>query len=331
MSIHAEALARSFRSRRRGRIEALRGVSLQARAAEVIGILGPNGAGKTTLLRILAGVLRPDGGRLRVCDGDPFGRDGGVRDRIGFLTEAVGLPGHLRVIEYLSGFAGMNGLVGKERRGAVRRVIQQLRIGLLAGRRLGNLSQGQRRRVALARALVHDPAVILLDEPTANLDIESARSMRETILALSRTGRLVLLATHNSADVDGVCSRIGLLVEGRLHDAGPPERFTSRFRSGWKLRIRYAGNPSALEERMERIPGAVRLWSAPGEMQWWVEAPDLDFPGRIPAAPARGGGPIRILHIERQELNLEDAYLIFLSRHRSDHQKKPESRGGSRR
>ena len=215
MSIHAEALERCFRSRRTCRIEALREVSLEANAGEVIGILGPNGAGKTTLLRILAGVLRPDTGHLRVCDGDPF-HNGRVRDRIGFLTEAVGLPGRLRVIEYLCGFAGMNGLVREERRGAVRRVNRRLRIEALAGRRMGTLSQGQRRRVALARALVHDPLLVLADEPIGNLDEETGRQVMALLDRLTRqNGKNLILVTHSN-EAAAYADRILTLHDGKL-------------------------------------------------------------------------------------------------------------------
>ncbi|MCZ6670252.1 MAG: ABC transporter ATP-binding protein [Acidobacteria bacterium] len=312
--IEVERVDRSFRVQRGGSIQAIRQVCLTGRSGEIIGILGPNGAGKSTLLRLLAGVLRPDTGRIRVCGEDPRNPGGRSRERIGFFNEEVGFPERLRVTEYLRCFAGMRGLGRRQAMERVRSLLRRLDLYRIGDRRLGTLSLGIRRRVALARSIVHDPDVLLLDEPTAGLDILSARSLRELLLEQADRKRLLLLATHDGAEVEGICSRIGLLIGGKYQDVGSPERFRARFRPAWKHCLRYRGDPSTLKEGIDRIPGAVILWSAPGELHWWAEGMQTDPLPDPDRRRNREQSKLRILATERRELRLEDAYQISVER-----------------
>ena len=214
--------------KRYGSTLAVDSVSFEAPDGMVTGLLGPNGAGKTTALRALAGLVEPDGGRAAI-DGHDVRRDPrAARARLGMLPEAAGLYDRLTVREHLEYSAALQALRGPERNARVDALLDQVGLTPIASRPAGQLSLGQRRRVALARALVHDPPNIVLDEPTNGLDVLSAREVRHEIRRLASAGRAVVLATHVMPDVSAVCDRIVILARGRVVASGTPEAILAR-------------------------------------------------------------------------------------------------------
>jgi sodium transport system ATP-binding protein len=214
--------------KRFGRVDALAGASFVARDGRITGLLGPNGAGKSTTLRILATVLRADSGHATI-DGCSVAADPlGVRRRIGVLPHNSALYGNLTARENIAYFAAAQGLDGAARRDAVARAIERLGIGALAERRARGFSQGERLRTALARALVHDPQTIILDEPTNGLDVMSTRSLREIIAGLRAQGRCVLFSSHVMQEVAALCDEIVIIAGGRVAIAGTPDAIRER-------------------------------------------------------------------------------------------------------
>lgn len=211
-----------------GKALAVDGVSFAAPNGVVTGLLGPNGAGKTTALRAITGIVKPDGGTASVdgCDvqQDPLA----ARARLGVLPEAMGLYDHLTVREHLTYSGGLHGLSGRDFEGRVERLLEELCLLPLAGRLAGHLSMGQRRRVALARALVHDPRNVVLDEPTNGLDVLSAREVRREVRRLADAGCAVLLSSHVMPEVSAVCDRIVILSRGRVVASGTPAEILKR-------------------------------------------------------------------------------------------------------
>jgi sodium transport system ATP-binding protein len=205
-----------------GKTVAVDSVSFVAPNGMVTGLLGPNGAGKTTALRVLTGLVKPDGGSALV-DGRDVQQDPlTARARLGVLPEAVGLYDHLTVREHLVYSGELHCLPGPDLRHRVERLLEQLGLIPLAGRRAGQLSLGQRRRVALARALVHDPPNVVLDEPTSGLDVLSAREVRREVRRLADTGCAVVLSSHVMPEVSAVCDRIVILSRGLVVASGTP-------------------------------------------------------------------------------------------------------------
>ncbi len=199
-----------------GKVRAVRGVSFDAPDGKITGLLGPNGAGKSTTLRVLYTVLKPDEGTARI-DGVDVVSDGlGARRRIGALPHGSGLYPHLTARENIAYFARLCGLDKSEIDDRVDGIIRLLEIEGFADRRTKGFSQGQRTKVSLARALVHDPQNVLLDEPSNGLDVMATRSLRQLILKLRDAGRCVLFSSHVMQEVAALCDDICIIANGQV-------------------------------------------------------------------------------------------------------------------
>ena len=214
-------------TKRFGKVEALRGVDFTAADGEITGLLGPNGAGKSTTLRILCTVLKASGGSARVggidVADDPFG----VRRRIGVLPHNSNLYGNLSARENIAYYAQLQGLDGAVVSTAVERIVERLGIEPFADRRAKGFSQGQRLRVALARALVHDPDTLILDEPTNGLDVMATRVLRDVIRERRDSGCCVLFSSHIIQEVAALCDGIAIVAEGRVVVDGSADEIRS--------------------------------------------------------------------------------------------------------
>jgi sodium transport system ATP-binding protein len=212
--IEVESIAKTFG--RRGEVKAVDGVSLSAPDGEITGLLGPNGAGKTTLLRMLATLIVPVAGSARI-DGHDVVRDRfAVRRSIGVLSDARGLYPRLSARENIRYFGELHGLRGDALDARVDELIAVLGIADIAERRAQGFSQGERMKVAIARALVHDPQTVLLDEPTNGLDIMSTRALRDLLRELRAAGKCLLFSSHVMQEVSALCDRIVILGHGRV-------------------------------------------------------------------------------------------------------------------
>ncbi|HSC28188.1 MAG TPA: ABC transporter ATP-binding protein [Vicinamibacterales bacterium] len=211
-----------------GTTVAVDGLTFTAPDGVVTGLLGPNGAGKTTALRALTGLVKPDAGTAAVDGHDVRRGLQEARARLGVLPEAAGLYDRLTVAEHLAYSGELQGLPRREVGRRVAALLEQLGLTPLAGRLAGALSLGERRRVALARALVHDPPNVVLDEPTNGLDVLNAREVRREVRRLAASGRAVVLSSHVMPEVSAVCDRIVILSRGRVVAAGTPDEILAR-------------------------------------------------------------------------------------------------------
>jgi sodium transport system ATP-binding protein len=206
--------------KRFGSVTALGGVSFDAPDGKITGLLGPNGAGKSTTLRILYTVLKPDSGAAEIDGNDVVARSLDARRCTGALPHGSGLYPHLSARENIAYYATLCGLKGRERDDKVDGIIETLGIGEIARRRTKGFSQGQRTRVALARALVHDPRNVILDEPSNGLDVMATRGLRDLILKLKDEGRCVLFSSHVMQEVAALCDDIVIIADGRVAAQG---------------------------------------------------------------------------------------------------------------
>lgn len=214
-------------SRRLGGRRVLEDVSFSVDRGDVVGLLGANGAGKSTTLAIIAGVLAPDSGQVRVDGRDAVEHGRALRDHIGWVPENVPLWPEFTVAEALDACARLRGLAKGARRAACRRELARLDLEAVAQRLCGQLSLGQKRRVGLAQALLHEPDLLVLDEPGNGLDPLQAAGLREVIGSLS-PGRGIILSSHVFAEVEAMCGRVVILHAGRVRLDAPLER-----RAGW--------------------------------------------------------------------------------------------------
>lgn len=190
---------------------ALSGLTLEIAAGEVFGLLGPNGAGKTTTLRMLAGLYRPDDGEVWVAGLSGRSQADALRSQVGLLTEQPGLYDRLTAEENLSFFASLYGVPATQLGDRIERWLRLLGLWEHRERRAGTLSKGMRQKLAIARAVIHEPPIVLLDEPTSGLDPESARTVREAIASLATAGRTLVLCSHNLFEVERLCRRVAVL------------------------------------------------------------------------------------------------------------------------
>jgi sodium transport system ATP-binding protein len=199
-----------------GKVRAVRGVSFDAPNGKITGLLGPNGAGKSTTMRILYTVLRPDEGKALIDDVDVVEDSLGARQLIGALPHSAGLYPHLSARENIAYFARLCRMYKAEIDDRVDEIVKLLEIEDFADRRTKGFSHGQRTKVALARALVHDPRNVILDEPTSGLDVMATRSLRDLILKLKDEGRCVLFSSHIMQEVAALCDDICIIARGQV-------------------------------------------------------------------------------------------------------------------
>jgi ABC-2 type transport system ATP-binding protein len=289
---------------------AVSNVSFNVARGEIVGLLGPNGAGKSTTMRILAGFLPATAGTVRVAGWDVFAQSLEARRRIGFMPENNPLHPEMRVREYLKFRARLKGLGWRRSRERVAVVLEQCGLTDVNGRIIGQLSKGYRQRVGLADALVHEPEVIILDEPTIGLDPSQIRAVRQLIKSLA-TAHTVLLSTHILPEAEITCNRMLILYEGRILAAGTPEILQRVMRGASQIIAEIAAPETALRE----------LWAQTAEIEQYDVAPaDGEF-FRC-ALTARDGADLRALvfslvqsrgwalrELTRSRHSLEDIYV----------------------
>jgi len=216
--IEVQGLRKTF-----GDIAAVDGVDFSAPDGAVTGLLGPNGAGKTTTLRVMSGLMKADGGRVLVDGIDVAADLAGVQRRMGILPDAQGLYPRLTGREHLRYFGQLQGLTGQALEGRIDELVALLDMAGIIDRKTQGFSHGERVKVALGRALVHDPGTMILDEPTNGLDVQSTRSLRGLIRRLREEGRCVLFSSHIMQEVSALCDRIVIIAAGRVAAEGTPE------------------------------------------------------------------------------------------------------------
>ena len=204
-----------------GKNKVLRGISLEANSGEIFGLLGPNGAGKTTTLRIICTLLAPDVGSVGVLGFDTKAAPEEVRRRVGVVTADIGVYPRLSARENIKYFAELSGVLESEVDRRVDAVLNRLDMASFANQRAESLSSGQKQKVAIARAIVHDPEVLMFDEPTSNLDVLASREIREFMVESRGRGKCVIFSTHVLHDAERLCDRVTILHEGSIVATGP--------------------------------------------------------------------------------------------------------------
>lgn len=206
-----------------GAVEAVRDVTFSAADGTVVGLLGPNGAGKTTTLRMLSGLMRPNAGTIRVDNADVVADPIGVQTHMGLLPDSRGLYPRLTPVEHIEYFGRLHGIDEPALAARIKALITRLDLNEIADRHVSGFSQGERTKVALARALVHQPRNVILDEPTNGLDVMSTRAMRTLIRELRREGCCVLFSSHIMQEVSALCDRIVVIAQGKVTADGTPD------------------------------------------------------------------------------------------------------------
>ncbi len=214
--IEAQGLTKVFRDKKRGEIHAVNGVSFRCQPGQIYGLLGANGAGKTTTLRMLATILQPTAGTAKVAGHDIVQAPDRVRQHVGFLSTATALYGRLSAREMVEYFGRLHGLNGNELSRRIDDLFARLDMNSFRDGRCDKLSTGQKQKVSIARTLVHDPPVMIFDEPTLGLDVMTARIIVQFIRECRERGKTVIFSSHVMSEVEKLCDHIGIIHDGKL-------------------------------------------------------------------------------------------------------------------
>jgi ABC-2 type transport system ATP-binding protein len=302
-------------------------VTFSVREGEIVGFLGPNGAGKTTTMRVLTGFLPPTSGSARVAGHDIVRDSNAARASLGYLPESAAVYPELRVREYLTFRARLEGVSGGQVRARVSEAVERCLLTEVADRKIDNLSKGFRQRTALAGALVHQPPVLILDEPTIGLDPVQIIKVRETIRELGRD-RAVLLSTHILPEVEAVCDRVLIIDRGRIVAEGTPSDLRAKLAGAPVVHVVVKGAVSVRED-LSALPGvaSVELEDAPGETRARILCLQGSDPREAIFRLAVERGWV-LRELARAAMTLEDVF-VRLTRHDEGSGEAADARGST--
>jgi ABC-2 type transport system ATP-binding protein len=231
-------------TKRYGSLVAVRELDLTIPAGSIFGLIGPNGAGKSTTFAMAASLLRPTSGSITVMGADPAQRPRAVRRRMGYMPDVLGVYDNLRVDEYLHFFASAYHIPSREWPGLVDGLLELVDLSTKRSAMVNSLSRGMKQRLSLARALVHDPDLLILDEPASGLDPRARVELRELLRGLNAMGKTIVISSHILAELEEVCSDVAIMEAGTLLAAGPPREILTRLGGSRTIRVRFANAPA---------------------------------------------------------------------------------------
>jgi len=297
--IEADRLGKTFDN-----FVAVRDVSLRVTAGGVLALLGPNGAGKTTTVRMLAGILSPTHGRARIAGLDVVQQARAVRAKVGMLSEVPGLYLRSTAREYLDFFGAAYGLSRAQRRQRMSDLLQQFEMSDVIDRRLGEFSKGMKQKLALIRSMLHDPEVLLLDEPTSAMDPQSARLVHDALLQLRDQRRGIILCTHNLVEAETMADTIAIIRRGEIVAEGSPDELKARLlgRPLMELRLAHSidGQRPELQARVA-IESQGDTW-----LRYWSNDPTVENPALVYWLAERQIDVVTLSEVPR---SLEEVYL----------------------
>jgi len=288
-----------------GRVMALQGLDLEVPEGSVYGFIGQNGAGKTTTLRILSGLLIPEEGIAEVAGRDVLRDPRGIREVVGYMPDFFGVYDDLRVGEYLLFYAAAYGIKGEVARKLRDDLLELVELGHKRDAFVDTLSRGMQQRLCLARSLIHDPQVLLLDEPASGLDPLARVEMREILRELCRLGKTIVISSHILSELADLCTHVGMIREGRLLRQGP----LSDLLAGDRVRkfiLRCNGPAEAAVEIIEDWPGAGILSKAVNQVEFKLSGDSGDIAALLRQIVA---SEAQVVHFAQTEQSLEDTFI----------------------
>ena len=301
MMLEIDGLVRHF-----DRLKAVDDISFNVKRGQVFGFIGPNGAGKTTTMRILATLDLPQHGDVRIGGYSVVDDPDKARLLTGFMPDYAGVYATTTVFEYLDFFARSTGMRGQERRNAVEGIIEFMGIGELRDRNVESLSKGLKQRVALGRAIVHNPQLLILDEPAANLDPRARIEFRTLIRELARDGKTVLLSSHILTELSEICDAVAVIEKGKILATGTVQEIMTGLRQQRVLSVRLAGERETASRFLLEQPGVMKLHDANDRLQFEFSGDDNEqaaLLGRLVAA----GFPV--MEFSAQGAGLEELFM----------------------
>jgi len=299
--IRVQGLTKVYGSR-----TALDAVSFEVPKGEIFGFVGPNGAGKTTTLRILAALLEPTGGRAFVDGADVIQHPDLVHDRLGYMPDFFGVYDQLTATEYLDFYAACYRIPRARRKKIATDLLELVGLADRRDQSVDTLSRGLKQRLCLARALVHDPAVLLLDEPASGLDPRARVEMREILKELQRMGKTIVISSHILPELTELCTMVGIIDQGRMRATGPVQDVIRQLTSGRRLRIMVLGQRDEAVATLKTLPSIRTVDMINGAIEAEYEGDDATAASILQALTAAS---IRVSGFSQLDGGLEDAFL----------------------
>jgi ABC-2 type transport system ATP-binding protein len=301
--LEVDSLVRNF-----DKLCAVDHVSFKVEKGKVLGFIGPNGAGKTTTMRILATLDLPQGGDARINGISVLDHPEEVRRLTGFMPDYAGVYTGTTVAEYLDFFARSHGIRGAARRKAVRDIIAFMGVEELRDRKIDNLSKGLQQRVALGRAIIHDPQLLILDEPAANLDPRARIEFRSLVRELAADGKSILLSSHILTELSEMCDGVTVIEKGKILATGAVEDILRGLRSHRILSARVAGSKEGVERFLHEQPGVLNVHSTgeAGRIQFGFDGGEDEQADLLQKLVVAG---FRVLEFNAHEAGLEDVFM----------------------
>lgn len=293
-------------TKRYGKLTALNNLHLKIQEGECFGYIGPNGAGKTTTIKILATLLQPTWGEARIC-GHVIGYESRkIRPLIGYVPDFFGAYEDMVVQEYLEFFASAYNITGKQRTRVVNDVLELTDLVYKRDALVDSLSRGMKQRLSIARVLLHDPKVLLLDEPASGLDPRARIEIRELLKELHRMGKTIIISSHILHELAELCTTVGIIEQGELLYHGPLEEIIRRARTGTKLHIRVTEQQDLAALLLQRTKGVRSVNQRDSALVVELERQTHDFSG---IARALLDNNFKIHEIREEDVNLETAFM----------------------
>ncbi|MCC7349675.1 MAG: ABC transporter ATP-binding protein [Phycisphaerales bacterium] len=293
-------------TKRYGTLVALSNLNLEIAEGDCFGFIGPNGAGKTTTIRILATLLQPTWGEARICDLVIGYQSRQIRPLIGYVPDYFGAYEDMVVREYLEFFAAAYNINGPARAKIVNEVLELTDLGYKQDAPVDGLSRGMKQRLSIARVLVHDPRVLLLDEPAGNLDPRARIEMRELLKELRRMGKTILISSHILPELADLCNTVGIIEQGELLYSGPVADIVRRARAGTVLHVAVASNQPAAQALLAANANVESIVANNEHLEIALKSGVTDF-SFIPQQLVAAGFKLTLL--KEEEVNLETAFM----------------------
>ena len=291
-----------------GELFAIHDINLQLDKGDVFGFIGPNGAGKTTTMRILATLLTPTWGEAYVGGYSIYNKPKEIRRIIGYMPDFFGVYDDMKVIEYLEFFAAAYRIKGEARRRQCDKVLELVDLEFKREANANTLSRGQTQRLGLARVLLHDPQVLLLDEPASGLDPRARIKMRELIKQLGATGKTIMVSSHILPELADICNKVGIIDHGELEYNATIDELMQQLRKQLVMRVGVAENQNAAAKVLRELPAVTSVQEVAGELHVTMQENQRD-PSAL-ATPLVEAG-YRLTLLAEQEIDLETAFMTL--------------------
>ena len=285
---------------------AVRGVSFAVQEGEIFGFIGPNGAGKTTSIRIISTLLEPTAGTVKVGGRSVTGDAEAVRRLIGFMPDNFGVYERITVWEYLDFFAAAYGLERRRRAAAIEGIMELTDLGGLRERLTGELSKGMRQRLCLAKTLVHDPKVLILDEPANGLDPRARIEFRALLKELRSMGKTILISSHILTELSDICTSVAILEKGKVVASGTIDSIKKALQPGLAFRLEVLGGADAARAVLETLPGVSNAKTEADAVRFQINAGREEIPELVRALVAKG---VAITGLQEEKTDLEGLFM----------------------